>query len=200
MKNKGDCPVEIVYNRAKLQLLSINDVRPLYAIIEKYPDIWTYLIAKMDCLEDMERLVEESIGKYKKGGDLPFTVIDQTTNEIVGTTRLYNISKDCKTTELGHTWYSPSVQRTSVNTECKFMMLRYAFEELGMLRVQIKTDARNEKSQRAIERLGAVKEGIMRNERELSNGYVRDAVVYSIISEDWPSVKEKLENKLICYR
>ncbi|HDX9590109.1 TPA: GNAT family N-acetyltransferase [Bacillus pseudomycoides] len=192
--------MEIVYNRAKLQLLSINDVRPLYAIIEKYPDIWTYLIAKMDCLEDMERLVEESIEKYKKGVDLPFTVIDQTTNEIVGTTRLYNISKDCKTTELGHTWYSPSVQRTSVNTECKYMMLLYAFEELGMLRVQIKTDARNEKSQRAIERLGAVKEGIMRNERELSNGYVRDAVVYSIISEDWPSVKEKLENKLICYR
>ncbi|WP_020061098.1 GNAT family N-acetyltransferase [Bacillus sp. 123MFChir2] len=191
--------MEFIYNRAKLQLLSISDVGPLYAIIEKHPDIWTYLIAKMDCLEDMEMLVEESIEKYKNGVDLPFTVIDQTTNEIVGTTRLYNISKDCKTTELGHTWYSPTVQRTSVNTECKYMMLRYAFEELGMLRVQIKTDARNEKSQRAIERLGAVKEGIMRNERQLPNGYVRDAVVYSIISEDWSSVKEQLENKLKCY-
>jgi len=200
MKNKGDCPVEIVHNRAKLQLLSINDVRPLYAIIEKYPDIWTYLIAKMDCMEDMERLVEESIEKYKKRIDLPFTVIDQTTNEIVGTTRLYNVSIDCKTAELGHTWYSPIVQRTSVNTECKYMMLRYAFEELGMLRVQIKTDARNEKSQRAIERLGAVKEGVTRNERQLPNGYVRDAVVYSIISADWPSIKEQLENKLMCYR
>ncbi|MGF9966099.1 GNAT family N-acetyltransferase [Bacillus rhizoplanae] len=189
--------MEIIYNRAKLQLLSINDVRPLYAIIEKHPDIWTYLIAKMDCLEDMERLVEESVEKYKRGVDLPFIVIDQTTNEIVGTTRLYNISKKHKTTELGHTWYSPSVQRTSVNTECKYMMLRYAFEELGMLRVQIKTDARNEKAQRAIGRLGAVKEGILRNERLLPNGYVRDAVVYSIISEDWPSVKEQLENKLM---
>lgn len=200
MENKGDCSVEIVYNRAKLQLLSINDVRPLYAIIEKHPDIWTYLIAKMDCMEDMERLVEESLEKYKKGVDLPFIVIDQTTNEIVGTTRLYNISNDCKTTELGHTWYSPSVQRTSVNTECKYMMLRYAFEDLGMLRIQIKTDARNERSQQAIERLGAVKEGIMRNERQLPNGDVRDAVVYSIISSDWPSVKERLENKLMCDR
>ncbi|MCM3736842.1 GNAT family N-acetyltransferase [Bacillus cytotoxicus] len=192
--------MEIVCNRAKLQLLSINDVRPLYAIIEKHPDVWTYLIAKMDCLEDMERLVEESIEKYKRGVDLPFTVIDQKTNEIVGTTRLYNISNDCKTTELGHTWYSPSVQRTSVNTECKYMMLCYAFEELGMLRVQIKTDARNEKAQRAIERLGAIKEGIMRNERQLPNGFVRDAVVYSIISAEWPKVKERLENKLLCYK
>ncbi|MGG2091797.1 GNAT family protein [Bacillus sp. S13(2024)] len=189
--------MEIVYDRAKLQLLSINDACSLYSIIEKYPDIWTYLITKMDCFEDMERLVEESVEKYKRGVDLPFIVIDQTTNEIVGTTRLYNISKKHKTTELGHTWYSPSVQRTSVNTECKYMMLRYAFEELGMLRVQIKTDARNEKAQRAIERLGAVKEGILRNERLLPNGYVRDAVVYSIISEDWSSVKEQLENKLM---
>ncbi|HDX9578361.1 TPA: GNAT family N-acetyltransferase [Bacillus pseudomycoides] len=192
--------MEIVCNRAKLQLLSINDVRPLYAIIEKHPDVWTYLIAKMDCLEDMVRLVEESTEKYKRGVDLPFTVIDQTTNEVVGTTRLYNISTDCKTTELGHTWYSPSVQRTSVNTECKYMMLRYAFEELGMLRVQIKTDARNEKAQRAIERLGAIKEGIMRNERQLPNGFVRDAVVYSVISAEWPKVKERLENKLLCYK
>ncbi|PGZ98602.1 GNAT family N-acetyltransferase [Bacillus pseudomycoides] len=192
--------MEFVYDRAKLQLLSINDAYSLYSIIEKQPDIWTYLIAKMDCLEDMERLVEESVEKYKRGVDLPFIVIDQTTNKIVGTTRLYNISMKNKTTELGHTWYSPSVQRTSVNTECKYMILRYAFEQLEMLRVQIKTDARNEKSQRAIERLGAVKEGILRNERQLPNGYVRDAVVYSVISEDWPSVKERLENKLMCVK
>ncbi len=127
-------------------------------------------------------------------------MIDQKTNEIVGSTRLYSISNDNKTVELGQTWYHPSVQRTSINTECKRMLLQYAFEELQMLRVQIKTDLRNEKAQRAIERLGAVKEGVLRNERRLPSGYVRDAVVYSIIASEWPVVKEQLLQKMHLYK
>ncbi|EOQ15991.1 hypothetical protein KQ3_04905 [Bacillus cereus B5-2] len=98
------------------------------------------------------------------------------------------------------TWYHPSVHRTSINTECKYMLLQYAFEELHMLRVQIKTDLRNEKAQRAIERLGAVKEGVLRNERQLPNGYIRDAVVYSIIASEWPVIKEQLLQKLAVYK
>ncbi|PGO55069.1 GNAT family N-acetyltransferase, partial [Priestia megaterium] len=57
-----------------------------------------------------------------------------------------------------------------------------------------KTDLRNNTAQKAIERLGAVKEGILRNERLLYNGLVRDAVVYSILDREWNVVKEKLES------
>lgn len=188
--------MEIVNERAMLRLMDANDVEKLFAIVEGNKEIWTYLIAKMDNYQDMEQYVETAVKCYKKGTDLPFVVIDQKTNEVVGSTRLYNISKENKTVELGQTWYHPSVQRTSMNTECKYMLLQYAFEELQMLRVQIKTDLRNEKAQRAIERLGAVKEGVLRNERKLPSGYVRDAVVYSIISSEWPVVKEQLLKKM----
>ncbi|HEK9100130.1 TPA: GNAT family N-acetyltransferase [Bacillus pseudomycoides] len=188
--------MEIVNERAMLRLMGANDVEKLFAIVEGNKEIWTYLIAKMDNYQDMERYVETAVKRYKKGTDLPFVVIDQKTNEVVGSTRLYSISNDNKTVELGQTWYHPSVQRTSINTECKYMLLQYAFEELQMLRVQIKTDLRNEKAQRAIERLGAVKEGVLRNERKLPSGYVRDAVVYSIISSEWPVVKEQLLKKM----
>ncbi|MEI4621465.1 GNAT family N-acetyltransferase [Bacillus pfraonensis] len=188
--------MEIVNERAMLRLMSANDVEKLFAIVEGNKEIWTYLIAKMDNYQDMERYVETAVKRYKKGTDLPFVVIDQKMNEVVGSTRLYSISNDNKTVELGQTWYHPSVQRTSINTECKYMLLQYAFEELQMLRVQIKTDLRNEKAQRAIERLGAVKEGVLRNERKLPSGYVRDAVVYSIISSEWPVVKEQLLKKM----
>lgn len=152
--------MEIVNKRAMLRLMDANDVEKLFAIVEGNKEVWTYLIAKMESYQDMERYVETAVKRYEKGTDLPFVVIDQKTNEVVGSTRLYSISNDNKTVELGQTWYHPSVQRTSVNTECKYMLLQYAFEELHMLRVQIKTDLRNEKAQRAIERLGAVKEGI----------------------------------------
>jgi len=63
---------------------------------------------------------------------------------------------------------------------------------MGTIRVQFKTDELNVSSQRAIERIGGVKEGILRNERIRSNGFVRNAVVYSIIDSEWSEVKYKL--------
>ncbi len=78
-------------------------------------------------------------------------------------------------------------------------MLSYAFETLGFIRVQFKTDADNLRSQKAIERIGAKKEGILRNERIRSTGLARNAVVYSIINDEWPQLKKCLENKMNNY-
>lgn len=192
--------MKIVNDRAMLRLMHVNDVASLFTIVEGNKEIWMYLISTMDSYQDMEQYVQVAIKGFQEGTDLPFVVIDQKTNEIVGSTRLYSISNDNKTVELGQTWYHPSVHRTSINTECKYMLLQYAFEELQMLRVQIKTDLRNEKAQRAIERLGAVKEGVLRNERKLPHGYIRDAVVYSIIASEWPVIKEQLLQKLAVYK
>ncbi|PEG16420.1 GNAT family N-acetyltransferase [Bacillus toyonensis] len=192
--------MKIVNDRAMLRLMHVNDVASLFTIVEGNKEIWMYLISTMDSYQDMEQYVQVAIKGFEEGTDLPFVVIDQKTNEIVGSTRLYSISNDNKTVELGQTWYHPSVHRTSINTECKYMLLQYAFEELQMLRVQIKTDLRNKKAQRAIERLGAVKEGVLRNERKLPHGYIRDAVVYSIIASEWPVIKEQLLQKLAVYK
>ncbi|WP_166695540.1 GNAT family N-acetyltransferase [Bacillus cereus] len=192
--------MKLVNDRAMLRLMQVNDIESLFNIVEGNKEVWTYLIAKMDSYQDMEQYVQVAIKAFEGETDLPFVVVDQKTNEIVGSTRLYSISNENKTVELGQTWYHPSVHRTSINTECKYMLLQYAFEELHMLRVQIKTDLRNEKAQRAIERLGAVKEGVLRNERQLPNGYVRDAVVYSIIASEWPVIKEQLLQKLAVYK
>ncbi|CKG81496.1 GNAT family protein [Bacillus cereus] len=192
--------MKIVNDRAMLRLMHVNDVASLFTIVEGNKEIWMYLISTMDSYQDMEQYVQVALKGFEEGTDLPFVVVDQKTNEIVGSTRLYSISNDNKTVELGQTWYHPSVHRTSINTECKYMLLQYAFEELQMLRVQIKTDLRNEKAQRAIERLGAVKEGVLRNERKLPHGYIRDAVVYSIIASEWPVIKEQLLQKLAVYK
>ena len=83
------------------------------------------------------------------------------------------------------------MQRSAVNTECKLLLLTHAFEDLGALRVQFKTDGRNIRSQQALERIGAVKEGVLRKQRVNHDGYVRDAVYYSIVDDEWPGVKER---------
>ncbi|WP_415858061.1 GNAT family N-acetyltransferase [Brevibacillus parabrevis] len=54
--------------------------------------------------------------------------------------------------EIGSTWLTPAMWRTSINTEAKYLLLAYCFETAGAIRVQLKTDSRNVRSQRAIER------------------------------------------------
>lgn len=93
-------------------------------------------------------------------------------------------------------YYSESVRSTGVNTECKYLLLTYAFETLGVVRVQFKTDEQNKAARKAIQKLGAFEEGILRNERELPDGRVRNAAVYSIIKEEWPEVKAKLTERI----
>ena len=87
-------------------------------------------------------------------------------------------------------WGSPA------NQEAQYLLLRHAFEGLRAERVQFKVDLRNERSQRALEALGAVREGVLRKNRRLPDGAFRDDVVYSVLKEEWPGVKARLEARL----
>jgi RimJ/RimL family protein N-acetyltransferase len=98
--------------------------------------------------------------------------------------------------EIGGTWYGLEYQGTMVNTECKYLLLKHAFETLACIRVWFKADARNNRSLHALERLGAIKEGVLRNHMILPDGFIRDSVVYSLLPEEWPMVKRKLEAQL----
>jgi RimJ/RimL family protein N-acetyltransferase len=63
------------------------------------------------------------------------------------------------------------------------------------VRVALKTDGRNVRSQEAIARLGAVREGVLRRHMNV-RGYQRDTVYYSILDDEWPAVKARLEARL----
>ena len=54
----------------------------------------------------------------------------------------------------------------------------------------------NEKSRNAIARLGAKEEGTFRKHTLSQHGYQRDSVYFSIIAEEWPAAKERLEAML----
>ena len=71
----------------------------------------------------------------------------------------------------------------------------WRFETLGCIRVALKTDGRNVRSQEAIARLGAAREGVLRRHMRVK-GYQRDTVYYSILDDEWPAVKARLEARL----
>jgi RimJ/RimL family protein N-acetyltransferase len=73
------------------------------------------------------------------------------------------------------------------------LLLTYCFETLKVNRVQIKTRDSNLRSQAAIKKIGGKLEGVLRKDRIMKNGEVRDTVVFSIVDEEWNEVKSVLE-------
>ncbi|MTH53622.1 GNAT family N-acetyltransferase [Bacillus mangrovi] len=166
----------------------------LFAISD--PDVWTYMLGGISTAKEMKRKLEGQIQKRADGKALPFAVTLNETGELAGTTSLYELDFSQRSCELGATWYGKRFAGTYVNSECKFLLLRYCFETLNVIRVQLKTDERNVRSQKAIERIGAKKEGILRKERILESGHIRNAVLYSIVDDEWPAVKAHLQKRI----
>jgi RimJ/RimL family protein N-acetyltransferase len=98
--------------------------------------------------------------------------------------------------EIGTTWIGKSFQRTAINTEAKYLMLRHAFETWGCMRVELKADARNDRSWRAMMRLGLVLEGTYRKHMITERGEARDTVYFSVVDDEWPEMKARLEGLL----
>lgn len=189
-------PVVLYGDLVKLEPLDESHADDLLAAAVD-PDIWLYMpIPQPINLADMKAFIRQAWKDAASSEQLPFAIIDSKTERAVGSTRYLEIRRSWRTLEIGWTWLAASVQRTGVNTECKYLLLKHAFEDLGALRVQFKTDGRNLKSQEALARLGAVKEGVLRKQRINHDGFVRDAVYYSILDTEWPGVKSRLQGWL----
>ena len=76
-------------------------------------------------------------------------------------------------------------------------MMGHAFDQLGCNVVGWRTDNYNFASQRAIERLGAKKDGVIRGHGIRRDGTIRDTVIYSLRSGEWPEVRAHLKY-LLC--
>lgn len=160
------------------------------------PQIWTYVrFARADTPAGMDAHIAELVRRRDAGEEVPYVVIQQASNTIVGVTRFIELRPAHKGLELG-TWLNPLVHGDGSNIEIKYLMLQYAFERLGCIRVQIKTNANNRAAQRSLDALGATYEGHFRNHYILHDGTVRDSLFYSIIDSEWPTVKAHIQQRL----
>lgn len=125
-----------------------------------------------------------------------FTVRELQEGRIVGTSSLGDVDLVNERVHLGWTAYDPSTWSTAVNPECKLLLLTHAFEDCGFGRVKIQTDSINQRSQAAIAKLGAQREGVLRRHIKRADGSWRDTVVFAVTIEDWPQVKQGLQDRL----
>jgi len=162
-------------------------------------ELWQLWYASVPSPDEMARYVDAAI-KASINGDMVFAVRNLKTQQIVGTTRFYNVEPAHKRGLIGYTWYAKSAQGTAINTEAKYLLMQYWFEVQQANAVEFRTHFFNEASRRAIERIGAKQDGILRNHQILKDGSIRDTVVYSIIASEWPAVKNNLQAKLAKFR
>jgi RimJ/RimL family protein N-acetyltransferase len=188
-------PPTLAGRHVRLVPLTLEHVPALWAVADD-EDIWRWTLNQMHNETDVRRYVLEALGKQSAGIAIPFATTEAATGRVIGSTRFHNIEPAHRRVEIGYTWIGRPWQRTPVNTEAKYLMLTHAFERLGCVRVELRTDALNARSRNAIQRIGAKEEGTLRRHLRTESGRFRDTVYFSILDDEWPGVKQHLEEKL----
>ncbi len=168
-------------------------------------------------LESALDYIARALAEQAAGRCLPFALVSTADDRVIGSTRFLELDYwrgplvwpptpghphgDPLTAvpdaaEIGNTWISGDARGTGINTEAKLLMLRHAFDTWGVRRITLRADARNTRSRVAIERLGATCEGIRRAHSRGLDGAVRDTAFYSILDEEWPTVRDIIELRL----
>jgi RimJ/RimL family protein N-acetyltransferase len=188
-------PVTLEGRIVRLEPLSLDHVAGL-AEVGLDPVIWRWTIARPTTEADLRAWAAAALANRAAGTELPFVTIEAATGRPIGSTRYMNIVLEHHRLEIGWTWVAPPWQRGGANREAKLLQLRHAFEVLGCRRVEFKTDSRNEASRNALLGIGAQFEGIFRNHMVMPEGPMRHSAWYSVIDEEWPGVRERLEASL----
>jgi RimJ/RimL family protein N-acetyltransferase len=189
-------PITLTTDKISLRPLTKDHLDAFYQA-GAFPELWTWSLpnqctSKAQC----EAWFTYSQAMVEKGDHVVFSIFDNQSGELVGSTRYCDINRDDRNLEIGFTFITPKYQRTYTNTHAKYCLLQHAFEQLGAIRVQFKTHEQNVTSRNAISRLGASFEGVLRHQRILPDGSFRNSAIFSIIDSEWSKVKAQLTAKM----
>lgn len=149
--------------------------------------MWTYL--PWGPFGEAEELAD-TIEAYQNNRDFQTFVID-VAGQPLGFASFMRYDMPNGSVEVGGVTFSPALQRSIAGTEAMYLMMHHAFDH-GYRRYEWKCDQLNAPSNKAALRLGFQFEGAFRN-AVVTKGRRRDTAWYSVIVEDWPQVKARLE-------
>jgi RimJ/RimL family protein N-acetyltransferase len=182
-----------------LEPLASRHREPLRAACAADTDIWATLFPVSMVGEQFDVWWERVASETAAGRLLSYAGLSH--GEVVGCSNFF-LDPPNRRVEVGNTYWRPSARGRGVNPEAKMLMLAHAFTpgglyDHGALVVQFKVDAINTRSRAAVAKLGAHLDGIIRHDRITWTGRVRDTCIFSIVHEEWPMVRDKLEARLM---
>ncbi|MBI1808261.1 MAG: GNAT family N-acetyltransferase [Gemmatimonadetes bacterium] len=188
-------PVTLTGRFVRLEPLTLGHLDALLPLAAELA-IWRWMPSPAADRASLTRWIEVALEGAAARTAIPFATVSLADGQVAGSTRFMNIGAHDGRVEIGATWLGAAYRRTPVNTEAKLLMMAHAFEVMGATRVELKTHALNAQSRAAIERIGGRFEGIHRKHMRMADGTMRDTAWYSIVDDEWPAVKGRLEARL----
>ncbi len=165
----------------------------LNASVNADQQIWTDLYPFSWANEHFEPTWAKLLADQAEGTTIAYAVVSS--GSVVGLTTFYGIDGPNGVVEIGGTYYQPDARGGAINPAAKLLMMTEAFAS-GARRVVYRVDARNLRSRAAVTKLGAVQEAILRQDRLTWTGRIRDTVIFSILADEWPDVRDRLDMRL----
>lgn len=180
----------------RLEPLAERHRKDLQAACWADPDLWTQLYSFSMLPDRFDAVWDRMVAGDLAGPSQTYAVVRE--GRCVGMSSYIYIDAQNRSVEVGGTYYAPDVRGGVVNPAAKRLMLGHAFDS-GAGRVQLCVDALNARSRAAVLKMGAVQEGVLRRQKVVWTGRVRDTVVFSVIAEEWPKVRDGLDARLAAF-
>ncbi|MDT5040866.1 MAG: hypothetical protein QOE51_1851 [Actinoplanes sp.] len=155
-------------------------------------EIWRYFVLRIETDADFDAFFDTAIADQAAGRRVVYRVTDKRSGRTAGSMSLCSLAEPDGRLEIGWSWLGRDFRGQGVNRWAKYLMLEHAFERLTVERVEFKTDALNVQARRGLRNIGATEEGTLRSFNPMPGGRRRDAVFYSVLRAEWPSVRDKL--------
>lgn len=175
----------------RLRPLAEADRAPLHDLAMD-PEIWDYFVTRIETDADFDAFFDAALADRAAGVRVAYHITDKAQGLTAGSMSFGNLAERDGRLEIGWSWLGKEFQGRGINRWAKFLMLEHAFERMGVERVEFKTDRLNGKALRALSKIGATQEGTFRSYNPMPGGRRRDAVFFSVIRADWPSVRDHL--------
>lgn len=154
------------------------------------PDQWTWL--PYGPFADRESFLTWLAEREASDDPLFLAIVDRASGQAVGMCSFMRIDAKNGAMEIGHIWFSPVIQRSTIATEAIFLLQRRTFDELGYRRLEWKCDNNNLRSKRAAVRFGFTPEGVFRKHL-ITKGRNRDTAWFSLLDDEWPATRAVFE-------
>jgi len=177
-------------NNVVLKPLDVaRDIDELWDCVRDKDQLFTHLkhgpfSSKAEYADNLNFLQQEKDAIHYIG-------VDIRTNRIIGFVLYRDISMVHNSIQVGGGWILPEFQGGYVFIEAMFLMINNAFE-LNFNRVEGIVMSRNERMKAAITKLGFVLEGCKR--RVHMKGDVDDMLCYSLLPDEWKSIKPQVQH------
>lgn len=177
---------ELTDGRVMIRPYRAEDIGAMYeAVRESVAEVspWLPWCHEGYTVEETASFVMAREAAWKNDEAYGFGVFDSADGTYLGGVGLNFVNRVHQCANLGY-WVRSSRTGRGVASAATRLAARFALEHLGFQRVEILAAVGNHASQRVAEKAGAAREGTLRK-RLLVNGQPQDAVLYSLVAEDF---------------